>query len=148
MKGFSVFEAMAEELLEGKLARLLGGRLQPVDIANALARALEDGQTCDSEGHELAPNHFVVQVNADDFRELRPFVDTLQEQFSTYVVRLAAAMELSVVGARVIIEPSTSVPAARTRVEARIDAPGAPFDSAPEATRPMRLAPDSPPHRR
>ena len=149
MKGFSVFEAMAEELLEGKLARLLGGRLQPVDIANALARALEDGQTRDSEGRGLAPNHFVVQVNADDVRELRPFLDALQEQFSTYVVRLAAAMELGVVGgARVMIEPSTSVPAARARVEARIDAPGAPSDPALEATRPMRLTPDSPPRRR
>jgi hypothetical protein len=149
MKGFSVFEAMAEELLEGKLARLLGGRLQPVDIANALARAVEDGQTRDSEGRDFAPNHYVVQVNADDFRELGPFLDTLQEQFSTYVAKLAAAMQLSITGcARVMIEPCPSVPAARTRVEARIDVSCAPSNPAPEATRPMRLAPDSPPRRR
>jgi hypothetical protein len=149
MKGFSVFEAMAEELLEGRLARLLGGRLHPVDIANALARALEDGQIRDPEGRDLAPNYYVVQVNADDFQDLRPFHDTLQEQFSTYVTKLAAAMQLHVVGcAHVLIEPSTSVPPARTRVEARIDPSDAPSNPAPEATRPMRLAPDSPPRRR
>jgi hypothetical protein len=143
MKGFSVFEAMAEELLEGKLARLLGGRLQPVDIANALARAVEDRQIRSPEGIDLAPNRFVVRVNTDDYRELAPFVDALQERFSTYVTRFAAAMELSVVGcARVAIEPSPAVAPTRLRVDAGLELPD---DAAvtPAATRPMRAVPNS-----
>jgi hypothetical protein len=143
MKGFSVFEAMAEELLEGKLARLLGGRLQLVDIANALARSVEDRQTRSPEGINLAPNRFVVQVNADDYRELMPSVDALQEQFSTYVTRLAAAMELSVIGCvRVAIEPSPTVAPARARVDAGTELTNVACPT-PEATRPMRAVPDA-----
>ncbi len=139
MKGFSVFETMAEELLEGKLGRLLGGRLQLVDIANALARAVEDRQCCSPEGVELAPNRFVVRVNTDDFQELAPLLSDLQGQFSTYVTRLAAAMQLSLAGsARVVIEPSSSVAPARTRVDADIEPSDDDGHLKPEATRPIR----------
>jgi hypothetical protein len=149
MKGFSVFETMAEELLEGKLARLLGGRLQLVDIANALARALEDRQSRSPEGIDLAPNRFVVRVSADDFQELAPFLDVLQEQFSAYVTRLAVAMELSVPGsARVAIESSPSVALARARVEAGIELPDDDAHLKPGATRPIRTVPDTTPSTR
>lgn len=149
MKGFSVFETMAEELLEGKLARLLGGRLQLLDIANALARAVEDRQSRSPEGMDLAPNRFVVRVSVDDFQELAPFLDVLQEQFSAYVMRLASAMELGVCGsARVAIEPSPSVAPARARVDASIELPDDDTHLNPEATRPMRAVPDSTPSTR
>ena len=40
----SRLENLAEQLIEGSVARLLNARLQPVEVARYLARAMEDGQ--------------------------------------------------------------------------------------------------------
>ena len=139
MNGLSMFEAMAEEFVEGTLSRMLGGRLQPVDMANSLARALEDGQAVGVEGHALAPNRFVVLVNSEDYRALQTSLEALQEQLTTYVTRLAVQKRMGIVGClQVTIQPSPSVPMARARVSTSTDTPKSP-DSGQDTTRPIPI---------
>ncbi len=63
--GLFRFEAIAQELVEGKLGRLFGGRLEPLDVAGRLAQVLED-----NPNHETGPSTFVVGLNSEDYRYL------------------------------------------------------------------------------
>jgi hypothetical protein len=52
----SHLENLAERLVEGTVARLLGARLQPIEVARYLARAMEDGQVVGTRGQVVVPN--------------------------------------------------------------------------------------------
>jgi len=122
MNHFRHFEDTIEELLEGRIVSLLGGHLHPVEIANLLGRALEDGCSSVNGTRQVAPNRFHVLVNARDYDLLRPYVPVLQEQFAAYLTQLAAESELGVIGAvRVTVQEMHSVPQGRPRVSAYID---------------------------
>ena len=116
---------MVEELFESRLCRLLGGRLHPLEIANTLAKALEDGQVAGSNGHFLAPNRFTLLVNPEGYKTLCSHIDILQEQLASYVTCVAAQNGLSVIGSlRVAIRQLPSIPAATSRVSVYLDARG------------------------
>lgn len=139
MSGLSVFEEMAEEFFEGKLGRLLGSRLQPVHIANLLARAVEDEKTVAPDGNSIAPNRFVVLVNPQDYQEMQPMLEALQERLSDYVHRFALSKRLTLIGcARVAIQPSPSVCASRARVRTSNETPG-PAETRADHTRPIQF---------
>ena len=124
MNHFQRFEDSIEELLEGNMISLLGGQLHPVEIANLLVKALEDGCSSVKGNHLVAPNRFFVFVNPKDYEILCPYVEPLQEQFAAYVTQLAAENEYGIIGAlRVVIQPMHSVPTARPRVSAYLDTP-------------------------
>ena len=46
----SQLENLAERLVEGTFARILGARLQPIEVARHIARAMEDGQVINAQG--------------------------------------------------------------------------------------------------
>ena len=64
-KGLYRFETIAQDLVEGKLGRLFGGRLEPLDVAGRLVRVVED-----SVGSNNGPLTFMVNLNSEDFRYL------------------------------------------------------------------------------
>ncbi len=62
----SLIENLVQEMIEGTFGRLFGGRLEPLDVATHLIKAIEDD--------ERSPNtvsHYTVTLNPDDFRELK-----------------------------------------------------------------------------
>lgn len=137
MGNFRVFEDMVEELFESKLSRLLGGRLHPLEIANILAKALEDGQVASSNGHFLAPNRLTVFVNPEDYKTLCHHIDILQEELALYVTCVAAQNGLSIIGSlRVAIRQLPSIPVATSRVSVYLDAPGQ--ATVTQGTKPMK----------
>jgi len=64
-KGLSRIEKLAEELVEGTFGRLFGGRLESQDVANQLARAIED-----NEQDGQMPMVYNVALNPYDLRLL------------------------------------------------------------------------------
>lgn len=145
MNQLDLFEDMAEEWFERKLVRLLGGRLHPIDIANTLVRALEDGRSSGPQNRILAPNRFVVLVNSRDFDALQPQLQLLQERLAGYIVRLATYRGMAVVGSlRIAIKPSASIPAAHLRVRAALEMPAMAAGDDMQATQPMSAVPYTP----
>ncbi|MDX1417573.1 MAG: FhaA domain-containing protein [Candidatus Promineifilaceae bacterium] len=64
-KGLSHFEALAQELVEGKIGRMLGGRLEPLDVANQLAKVMEDVSNQDQQ-----PACYVIGLSRRDYQIL------------------------------------------------------------------------------
>lgn len=65
-------ERVASRVLEGWTARLLRARLQPVQLAKRLIRAMESHQTV-SLAKTFVPNSYVVSLSPPDFAQFEPY---------------------------------------------------------------------------
>jgi hypothetical protein len=117
----SHLEDMAEQLVEGAFARMFGARLQPLEVARHIARAMEDGQVINSEGQIVVPNAYQVYLNPDDYAPLESYQDALQDELARYVANLARNAGATMPGRpRVFLRANAAVSLRRMRVEARL----------------------------
>jgi hypothetical protein len=117
----SHLENLAEGLIEGTVARLLGARLQPVELARYLARAMEDGRVVGAGGEVIVPNVYWVRLHADDMQALSGYRETLQTELARAVTSMARSSGTTMAGRpRVFLEAAPTVPRRRVRVEARL----------------------------
>ena len=117
----SRLENLAEQLIEGSVARLLNARLQPVEVARYLARAMEDGQVVGAQGQVVVPNAYWVRMHPDDFAAMQSYRDTLQDELTRYVASLARSAGATMPGRpRVRVLAHQDVPLRRVRVVARV----------------------------
>jgi hypothetical protein len=84
-KGLSRFETVAQEMVEGALGRLFGGRLEPLDVASRLVRALEDSAT---NGQIALAYH--VELNPADLDLLTADSPHLAEDLADIAQQLGA----------------------------------------------------------
>lgn len=85
-------ERLASRVLEGWTARLFGERLQPVQIAKRLIRAMEGHQTI-SVAKTFVPNSYVVSLSAGDYAQFEPYRRSLERDLAEAL--LGAARERS-----------------------------------------------------
>jgi FHA domain-containing protein len=78
------FEGFMQELMDRRVVRLLGGSLQPVELAHALAQAMEAGVI-----GGLAPSHFRLLLHPEDYADLRAVDRSLERKLAAYAVELA-----------------------------------------------------------
>jgi hypothetical protein len=83
------FEELVQRLVEGTFARLFAGRLQPLEVANALAHALEDHAAPQPDGLPQAPNHYWVALNPTDYDALFEEQPDLVDDLASYLFDLA-----------------------------------------------------------
>ncbi len=88
------FESKAEQWIEGTFGRMFGGRLQPMEVAGALARAMEDEQFMAENGEQFAPNLYWVYLNPDDYDALRQTQPGLPVDLARALIELAARANL------------------------------------------------------
>lgn len=81
---FDHFETLAQRLVEGSFGRLFGGRLQPLDVATRLARALED-----SQANGQAATHYRVRLHPADLEAVQQENPDLNTQLAQYLTQLA-----------------------------------------------------------
>ena len=135
MNKLSRFETLAETLVEGTFARLLHSRLQPVEVARRIARAMEDGQIIGPEGGVWAPNHYWVFLNPADFTALYSLQPSLEAELANYVVDLARRGGVALHTRPVVqIYPGQEIPPHRVQVEARFLAGEQAVSTEPEMT--------------
>lgn len=91
------FEEMMERLVEGSLARLFAGQLEPQGLAAQLARAMEDNAE-----EELAPDHYWVYLNPTDFEQLQEAEPELARLLREQVLALAQQAGLDLTRAPVV----------------------------------------------
>ncbi len=89
MKEVTFLERLAENLLEGGFARALKPKLQPVQIAKALAREMERSQVVGAEG-PLAANQYLAYLHPEDMAAVSEFKAGLEREFAGYLRGYAA----------------------------------------------------------
>jgi hypothetical protein len=85
----SRFEDHIQHLIEGGFARLFAGRLHPRDVAVQLARAMEDRARETDEGEKMAPDIYVVRLNAEDHSAILKAQPDLASALAEELVELA-----------------------------------------------------------
>ncbi len=79
------FERRLEGLVSGAFAKAFKADVQPVEIASALQRELDDRAAIVSKGSTLVPNHFVVELSGHDFERLSVYAKTLSDELAEVV---------------------------------------------------------------
>src|SRR5947209_17092477 len=81
-------EAMASRVIEGWSARLFRARLQPVQIAKRVIRAMEAHQTI-SVAKTFVPNSYLVSLSPSDFAQFEQYRRSLEQDLSEAILGAA-----------------------------------------------------------
>jgi hypothetical protein len=79
------FEQRLEGAVTGAFARAFRSAVQPVEIAAALQREVDNSAHILSRERMLVPNDFTVELSQPDFDRLNPFSSTLSDELKTLV---------------------------------------------------------------
>ncbi len=79
------FEQRLEGAVTSAFARAFRSAVQPVEIAAALQREVDNSAHVLSRDRRLVPNDFTVELSTSDHERLTPFGATLIEELSTLV---------------------------------------------------------------
>ena len=79
------FERRLEGLVSGAFAKAFKADVQPVEIASALQRELDDRAAIVGKNNTLVPNHFVVELSRHDYERLSVYAKTLSDELAEVV---------------------------------------------------------------
>jgi Protein of unknown function (DUF3662)/FHA domain len=74
------FEQRLEQLVTGTFARAFRSAVQPVEVAAALQREVDNSAQILSRDRRLVPNHFTVELSPGDHDRLAPYSSTLAQE--------------------------------------------------------------------
>lgn len=77
---FDRVERRLERAVNSVFARAFKAEVQPVEIASAIRKAMDDRAVTPSRGHVLVPNVFTVVLSSTDFDRLSEFEDDIVEE--------------------------------------------------------------------
>jgi hypothetical protein len=92
------FERRLEGLVEGAFARAFKSDLQPVEVASAVQREMDDRAAIVAQGRTLVPNDFVVEIAATDYERLAVYADSLGHELANLARDYAKEQGYSFVG--------------------------------------------------
>lgn len=92
------FERRLGGMVEGAFARAFKSELQPVEVAGAIQREMDERAAIVAQGRTLVPNDFVVEVGAGDLERLSVYTDNLGVELATVAREYAAEQGYSFVG--------------------------------------------------
>lgn len=92
------FEKGIERAVNGAFAKAFRSEVQPVEIASALRRELDDKAAIVGRDRTIVPNSFVVELGAADFERLGEWRDALSDEFGAAVHDHAVQQSYAFVG--------------------------------------------------
>ncbi|REF36516.1 FhaA domain-containing protein [Thermasporomyces composti] len=95
---FRRLERGLEGLVTGTFARVFRSAVQPVEIASALQRELDNSAQVLSRDASLVPNDFTVELSSTDYDRLAPYAHTLTRELVDVVNRHASAQRYTFTG--------------------------------------------------
>lgn len=117
------FEQRLEDVVTGAFARAFRSAVQPVEIAAALQRDIDNSAQVLSRERMLVPNHFMVELSATDYERLAPYGDTLSNELNHLVEEHVAEQKYTLAGPLTIeFESSERLTTGRFRVRSRANA--------------------------
>jgi pSer/pThr/pTyr-binding forkhead associated (FHA) protein len=135
------FEEIVQSLVEGTFARLFAGRLRPLEVANALAHAMEDHAVTATGDLPQAPNHYWVALSPGDYSALLKQQPNLADDLARHLFDLAHQLGFALsILPDVSLASQPDVPLHQVRVNARWLPPDdAKTDERDDSTRQMPL---------
>jgi hypothetical protein len=76
------FETRLEQLVSGAFAKAFRSAVQPVEVAAALQREVDNSAQILSRNRRLVPNQFHVELSPADYERLSPYSSTLAEELT------------------------------------------------------------------
>lgn len=76
------FEARLDRLVNGAFARAFTAEVQPIEIAAALHREMDDRAAVIDKSRTITPNVFHIDLSSRDFERLTVFVDALRAELN------------------------------------------------------------------
>jgi len=74
------FENRLEQAVSGAFAKAFRSAVQPVELAAALQREVDNSAQILSRNRRLVPNSFTIELSPVDFERLQPYSHTLTEE--------------------------------------------------------------------
>jgi hypothetical protein len=74
------FEARLEGMVTGAFSKAFRAEVQPVEIAAALQRELDNNAKIVTRERSLVPNEFVIELGSHDYGRLAPYTATLSHE--------------------------------------------------------------------
>lgn len=99
------FEDKLDRMVNGAFARAFKAEVQPVEIAAALQRELDDRAVVVDKDRNVVPNVFFIELSDHDYRRLSIFKEALQGELATMVQDHANEQHYTFVG-RIDVEIS------------------------------------------
>ena len=127
-------EHLASRLIEGWTGRLFGAKLQPVQLAKRLIRAMESHQTI-SLAKTFVPNSYVLSLAPVDFAAFEQYRRSLERDLAEAVLGASRDRGFTLLAYPTVeLERDEDVPPGDVRVScALVDATGEEVDPAPDA---------------
>lgn len=150
---FDRVERRLESVVNGAFARAFKAEVQPVEIASAMRRAMDDRAAVVGEGRTLVPNVFTVELAASDFERLTSYEQLLADELMASVEEHAESQRY-VPGGPIVVRFSTDdaletgvfrVRAAADKYAERATPQPAPAHPGPARPDPAREATPPPP---
>lgn len=149
---FQRFERRLEGAVTGTFARVFKSAVQPVEIAAALQREMDNSAQILSREASLVPNDFIVSLSPSDHERLAPYSDKLSEELVEVINQHAGTQNYAFTGpVAVTFEQADDLVTGRFRVRStavagvqRRSAGQAP-PSAPPPPASRRMPPSPPP---
>jgi hypothetical protein len=101
VKALARFEALVERLVDSSLVGLMGARLEPVEIAKRLARAMEAERVIGPAG-PIAPNGFTVRLSAKDYAGYESVREALEKELASHLLSVARERRLQLLAAPIV----------------------------------------------
>jgi FhaA, N-terminal domain/FHA domain len=76
------FESRLEQMVSGAFAKAFRSAVQPVEIAAALQREVDNSAQILSRNRRLVPNQFHVELSVQDYERLSPYSSTLAQELT------------------------------------------------------------------
>ncbi len=92
------FEDSLDRLVNGAFARAFKAEVQPVEIASALQREVNDRAAVIDRQRTVIPNVFHVELSEHDYKRLAVFKDALQTELATLVRDYGAEQRYTLLG--------------------------------------------------
>lgn len=119
------FEQRIDQLVNGAFARAFKAEVQPVEVAAALQRELDDQAIALAGPHAIVPNVFVIDLSTHDFERLMAFEVPLRTELADVVREYTAERQFRMLGVplvRFTEDPALSTGLFRISTEVREDA--------------------------
>lgn len=123
MGGLQRFEQRLEQAISGVFARTFRSAVQPVEVAAALQRELDNKAQVLSRQRRLVPNSFVVELSAGDLERLAPYDSALASELASQLTEHAELQSYVFPGPiRIVFESADDLGTGRFRVRSQAEA--------------------------
>ncbi|GAB2680906.1 FhaA domain-containing protein [Kribbella swartbergensis] len=82
MRPLQRFERRLEGIVSGVFARAFKGDVEPIELAAALKREIDNTARILSRDRRLVPNHFTIELGPGDFERLNAYGQTLNHELA------------------------------------------------------------------